>query len=283
MKTFTLATMLAASAEAKLELSAIVEGSWFTKAVTLTNVGCESASIQKYSLKMWHNGNDDNTEPTYEYKFFNEVEGKPEGNLPLMLNSGESITICNSQCDSVVLEEWNRKFNEGEITEAKRDKGVAKCSSEFREKCNAEGALTAFTYKINFNGDDRIELHEDDHRLEFFQQVDHEDMTCFKLMSAENEEKNEWHCEQTAENAEFPASKLPANCAMPLDKLTQKSAGFHIGMFSSECNPKQCDEWSCSQWCECWQNPYVPAIFDSVQYGAALSQVCPAEGPACEC
>lgn len=272
MKTVALATLFVAPAAANLELAAIAEGSWFTKALTLTNVGCESESIQEYSLKMWHSANVD---PTYEY----DLAG--QGNLPSMLASGESITICNSQCDSKKLAEWNRDLKNGEITEAQRDAKAAKCSSTFREKCNAEGALTAFTHKINFNGDDRIELFKNNERLESFQQVDHADSTCFKKMS----DKNGWKCTPMKNNhVEFPASKLPAKCPMSLAQFTETSVGFHIGMFSRDCNPKLCASWSCYEFCTCFdETPMVQMMFDSVQYSAALNNQCPSDGDTCDC
>lgn len=294
MKIVSLASVLGV-ASANLEFAAIAEGNGFTKALTLTNVGCNTINLYDYTLKMFHNGKNPgtpDTEATYTYHLEDHNKGSNKGSLPETLAKGESITICNTNCDAEALAALD-----GEAY----DKRAAKCSPTFRAKCSEEAAFTAFTYKINYNGNDRIELLKGDELLESFNMhfpdkngvtaIDHENSVCYKTgwwktLDSVESSKNDWDCihmEETGGNVEFPVSKLTAKCPMEVEQLTKTSVGFHIGMFSENCNPKECDEWTCDQWCACWENPFVPMIFDSLQYSAALSRVCPDVGPACEC
>lgn len=59
---------------------------------------------------------------------------------------------------------------------------------------------------------------------------------------------------------------------------------FHIDMFTTQCNPKLCESWTCVDWCHCFDsNPLVEQMFNSVAYGATLAGMCPSDQDPCEC
>ena len=65
----------------------------------------------------------------------------------------------------------------------------------------------------------------------------------------------------------------------PLDKQT-----FTADMFLDGCDPKNCAQWTCVDWCHCFEtNPNVELMFNSVAYGGQLATLCPSDSTPCVC
>jgi hypothetical protein len=59
---------------------------------------------------------------------------------------------------------------------------------------------------------------------------------------------------------------------------------FHKDMFTAQCNPKECENWTCVDWCHCFEsNPLVEQMFNSLAYGSTLAGMCPSDATPCEC
>ena len=59
---------------------------------------------------------------------------------------------------------------------------------------------------------------------------------------------------------------------------------FHLDMYTPQCNPRECENWTCVDWCHCFEsNPLVEQMFNSLAYGSTLAGMCPSDATPCEC
>ena len=75
------------------------------------------------------------------------------------------------------------------------------------------------------------------------------------------------------------AAKMPTWGSKAPEEIT-----FTLDMFTKQCNPKECENWTCVDWCHCFEsNPLVEQMFNSVAYGPALAGLCPSDATPCQC
>jgi hypothetical protein len=241
---------------------------------------------------------------THVFRFINHVA------VSKKLPAGDSVTICHDECDENMIAKWQKAVDDesllndsmrqqlkensesvgktaADYLETRKDR----CSKEFRQMCTDMSA--AFAWKLQQNGNDRIELWnipdtDEPKRVDSFQQDYSGKKTCWK-------EAGTWDCSHKTKNTvdDFPTSHLTATCdpsavaptappavvsylgPQPLSAFTATSPIFHIDMFTAQCNPKTCAEWTCTDWCECFEDDNVIAMFGSLQYEASLAALCP--------
>jgi hypothetical protein len=80
-----------------LQIASVAEGHWHTKAITVTNTGCEPVDIKDYKLEFFMNGGKENGKPNWTYQF--------KGQFLPSLAPGGSMTICHKNCETEVMTE----------------------------------------------------------------------------------------------------------------------------------------------------------------------------------
>ena len=241
--------------KATLQIASVAEGHYHTKAITVTNTGCEPVDIKDYKLEFFMNGGKADGTPNWTYQF--------KGQFLPSLAPGGSMTICHKNCETAVMTEWREKIanpslftEEDETFLAKRGKAVVKalaesvaagakqyvanldktCQDDFQDKCTEVDA--DFSWKSLINGDDTMKLMHHPRQWELGEEkntwyevdefISSEDMgkTCWQ------DNAGMWSCVKNVmkkdATTEFPYSKLASS--------TECSCACESGVAAQTCN-----------------------------------------------
>jgi hypothetical protein len=239
---------------ATLQIASVAEGHWHTKAITVTNTGCEPVDIKDYKLEFFMNGGKDSGKPNWTYQF--------KGQFLPSLAPGGSMTICHKNCETAVMTEWRRKIadpslftEEDEKFLAKKGKAVAAalaqsvtaaavqyvanldktCQDDFQDKCTEVDA--DFSWKSLINGDDTMKLMHHPrngalgnkntwYEVDEFISSEDEGKTCWQ------DDAGMWSCVKNVlkkdATTEFPYSRLASS--------TECSCACGSGVAAQTCN-----------------------------------------------